>query len=359
VTDCTARSHDAWLEVGARAYRDLDLDAAEEAYRCAAQLRPESYDAWLGLARTLARQRRKDEAYATAERLLELAQERFEGHAVLGMMDFLTDQYVSARDHLQRAHALAPEEPEPLLTLAQVSADEGAFERARDELAAGRDLVARLPDQDQRREMEAFALHVETYVLLAEGRDAEAAEVAQSIVGMGDTNRHAATLAYSNLGILEARARNYDQAIDYLEHAYRMNPYFYRVGGALGRLLFVQRRYDRAVEVLGHVVEHMPDPDGPTHYAYGMALARVGRRADAREQFRLARDRGLRGVERALAQWQIVWHSPAGRYAVIALLLAVAAAWLLLVRPQPQTLVLLVVFLAFLFGRRLLQHRRR
>jgi len=353
-------NRDALLVQANAAYRALQLDEALQAYQRAAELDPCDYEALLGMARTLTRQRRHQEAHAAASRLLDLAPMRWEGHAAVGTLHFLTDHYDEARDELRRAAELGSSEPEPLLTMAQLQADLGDASRAHASLAQGRALTAAHLEGDERVEMEVFALHVETYVLLAEGRDAEAAEVAQRVVGMREANPHAATLAYSNLGILAARSRKLDDAIDYLEQAYAMNPFFHRAAGALGRILFVRQRYERAAEVLGHVVATMPVPDGPTRYAYGLSLANLGRRHEAREQFRRAlADGGLRGVARGMAAWQVVWQSNWGRYVVVGLLLAGLAAWLYWFQPSPQTLTLVALFVAFFGVQRLLKARRR
>ena len=351
--------YDALLEGADAAYRELRLAEAVEAYRRAGALRPDAYEPLLGQARTLTRQRRHAEALAATERLLEIAPERWEGHAALGALHFLTDRYDDASAALQRAAELAPGEPEPHLTLAQLHADAGAFEDAQRSMERARGLILATYMGAEREEMEALALHVEAYVRLAEGREAEAAEAAQRTVAMREANPHAATLAYSNLGILEARRRNLDGAIEYLEAAYEMNPYLYRVGGALGRILLVRQRFERAAEVLAQALETNPDPDGPTRYAYGLALARLGRRAEAEEQFRRSlAEGGLKGVARVMATWQVVWQSTRGRYAVVAVGLALLAAWLWWFRPAPQTLVLVGLFIAFFAVQRFIRRRR-
>jgi len=351
---------DALMARGDEAYRSLRLDDALAAYQQALEVDPTSYEATLGLARTLTRMRRTLEAHAAATRLLQLDPMRWEGHAALGTLHFLTDHYEEARESLRRAEGLAPSEPEPYLTMAQLLADTGDAEGAHAALDQGRALIAATRSGPAREEMEAFALHVETYVLLAEGRDAEARETAQRVIAVRDANPHAATLAYSNLGILAARNRNLDEAIEYLEQAYAMNPHFYRAAGALGQILFVRQRYERAAEVLGHVIEGAATPNGPMHYAYGLALSKLGRRREAQEQFRMAlADGGLRGLTRGMAAWQIVWQSTWGRYAVIGLLLALVAAWIYFAQPNPQTLTFAAIVVVVYAIQRALRTRGR
>ncbi len=346
------------VQEGDAHYHSLRLDDALAAYERAAEEQPHGYDAQLGVTRTLTRMRRPDAAYAAAEALVAMDPDRWEGHASLGTLYFLSDRYEEAVDSLQRAIGLGPEESEPQFTLAQVFADlerQGEAQRA---LSAGRENLSNVSGEAAGA-MEAFGLHAEIYVLLAAGQEAEATELAQRLVGMRDVNPHAAALAYSNLGILAANSRNLEQAVEYLEQAYAISPYLHLAGRTLGTILVVRRNYERAAVVLGSVVDNMPDPDGSTRYVYGLALANSKHRREAEEQFRLALQSGLRGTNRLAAWWQMVWQSTWGRYIVIAVALAAVVAWLVFGRPQPQTLVAVVLVLLFLGVQRFLQRRRR
>ena len=252
----------------------------------------------------------------------------------------------------------APDEPEPHLTLTQVYADLRRFDEAQEELERGRDGIRALTDDDYRRQMEAFAFHVETYLRLGEGRDAEARESAQEVIAREADNPHAASLAFSNLGILEARARRYDTAIEYLERAFAMNPSFNRAGGALGRILLVRNRNERAAEVLEQVLAITPE-SGSTRYVYGLALARLKRRDEAREQFRLALQRGLRGPDRLMARWQLIWQSRLGRQALIGVVLLAVLLWVLLGNPSPTALTFLVLLVVIIVLQRTVGRRGR
>ena len=255
------------------AYRELRLEEALENYRAAQELQPASYDVSLGQARTLYRMRREQDAYRAAEKAVELDPQRPEGYATLGVLHFLTDRYAQATSVLQKAIALAPDSPEPHITLAQVYADEHKYAEARSELAMAREQVAAIPDEHEREALMALAWHSETYLLLAEGKDAEAIACAQEVVALKESNPYAACLAYSNLGIIEIRERHYDQGVEYLERAYQMNPYNHRVAGMLGRVLITRNRFARAAEVLERAVANSPSGSGTIRYFYGMALA--------------------------------------------------------------------------------------
>ncbi len=343
-----------------QAYGDLQLDDALRLYREAADIKPEGFEAHLGLARTLTRMRKRDEAVEEAQRCIELAPDRFEGYSAMGVLYFLTDDLQDAQGMIEQALERAPNDPEPHLTLAQVLADKGEFDEADEQLVKARELLDAMPDEQERQQLEAMTFHVETYVLLAEGKNSEAIEAAQKAIGLEQISPYAACLAYSNLGILEARARHYDQAIEYLDRAYEMNPFFYRAGSALGRLLIIRKQPQRAAEVLGQVLESMPDEaDATTRYAYALALSRSGQRAEALVQYRQALSEGLHGIDALAARVQTIWLSQVGRYTIIGLALAAALAWIVLVQPSPQAFTLVAIFIVIIILQRTIGQRRR
>lgn len=359
MTDGQPKDYHALLGQAHAAYHALRLDEAAELYQAALAERPEDYDACLGMARTLTRRRDQEGARTYAERCVALDASRFEGYAALGALDFLTDQFDAAIAALTEAVERAPEEPEPHLTLTQVYADLRRFDEANAELERGRAAIRAIAADDDRRQHEAFAYHVETYLRLAEGKDAEARESAQEVIAREADNPHAASLAYSNLGILEARARRYDTAIEYLERAFAMNPSFYRAGGALGRILLVRNRNARAAEVLEQVLETAPRESGSTRYAYALALGRLKRRDESRQQFRLAIEEGLKGADLLMARWQLIWQSRVGRQVLIGLVLLAVLLWVLLGNPSPTTLTFLALLVLILVLQRTVGKRRR
>jgi tetratricopeptide (TPR) repeat protein len=352
---------DTLLVAAARASHEMRLADALAAYQAAAELDPASYEAHLGAARTYTRMRRQHDAQAAIDRCLELAPERFEAHAAQGVLLFLVDDNAAAEEALNCAVTLNPDDAEAYLTLAQIQADSGQFEQVKEQLRLSRERIAALPDESQRHQLEAMAWHVETYWHLVAGENNAALESAQEVVALQEANPYAACLAYSNLGILEARLRHYDQAIGYFERAFEMNPFFYRAGSALGRLLIVRNQPARTAEVLSQVLAVMPEEDagGNTHYAYAVALRRSGQRAEALEQYRLALQRGVKGGDRLTSYWQVAWLHPIGRNVIIALGLAALAAWIIWGRPDAQSLTLLLVFAVILIMQRTLGARRR
>ena len=326
------------LSQAQQALEEMRLEDALAAYQAAEALQADSYDVQVGLARTFTRMRRQQEAITAAQRARELAPQRFEV--------------------LQRAIELAPDEPEPHLTLAQVYADTGQSDEAEEELAKAREQIASLPDEAAQRRWQALAFHVETYLRLAQRRDTEALEAAQQVVALEDANPYAACLAYSNMGIIQARQRKYDLAIEYLQQALALNPYFYRAGSALGRLLLIRGRAQEAASVLADVLQRAPQENGSTRYAYATALAKAGRRQEAHAQFRQALAEGLNGVDALVARAQTIWQSDVGRYGIIGILLLGILLWLALARPSPQVMTLLAVLALIVILQRTLGRRR-
>jgi tetratricopeptide (TPR) repeat protein len=352
------QSYAELMEQGRTAYFELHLDEALEFYRAAEALQPDSYDVQLGLAQTLARVRQQDAAYVAAQKAISLDPERAEGYAALGALHFLTDRYDEAITTLHKAVDLAPSNPEPHLTLTQVYSDTRRFDEAEAELGLARTLLEALPDENKREQMIALAWHAETYLRIEQGRQAEATEAAQQVIAMAEVSPYAACLAYSNLGILEARARHYDQAIEYLEHAYQINPFFYRAAGALARVLIVRNKHARAAEILARIVDVIPRTGGATRYAYALTLAKLGRRTEALTQYRQALQEGLTGMENVGARWQVIWLSTVGRYVVIGVILTAVLVWLLLAKPSPQTLTLLLLLALILILRQTIGRKR-
>jgi tetratricopeptide (TPR) repeat protein len=343
---------------GAAAYHELRLDEALQAYRRAAEQAPAAYEAHLGVARTLMRMRDREGALQAAERCLALDAERPEAYVVQGVVHFLADDLDEAEAALQRALALGPHEPEPLLTLAQVLCDRGELDEADRTLARARAEIEEIADADERDQLAALAWHVETYRHLTAGDDTAAYEAAQQVIALEAANPYAACLAYSNLGIMEAHRKNHAQAITYLERACEANPHFYRAAGALGRILLMNGQAKRAAEVLEQVVAHQDGDTAFGRYAYALALARTGRRKEAREQYGAALAQGLPGLSRWMARWQRLWLHDAVRYGIIGGALLAILLWVVLGNPSSQAITLAVMIVMLVLLQRVVGRRR-
>jgi len=336
---------DSNIARGWNAYHRLELDEAQRAFQDAIREDAGAFEGHYGLARTLIRMRREDQARTEVERCLELEPERFESQAVAGLFYFLVDALDEALNALQKAIELAPDAVEPQVVIAQVYADRGAFGDAEAAIERAHELVDALSNDTKQRREHASLLHAETYVALTAGREDDARAKAEDALQYADANPHAVCLANTNLGLMAARRRRWDQAVAYLEAALELNPAFYRARGALGRVHLVAGRPAEAADALAIALEQTPHPEAHTVMAYASALGKTGRREEAVAQYRRALTLQPRWLERVYAWWQIVWQSRCGRIAVIvggglALLL-----WLGLGKPSPQavTLVLLVV----------------
>ncbi len=348
-------------EILARANESLDalhLKEALQEYKDAVALAPDHYDAHLGLARTYMRMREREQALQAAERALDLDAEHHDAYLIQGVVHFLADELDQAEERLEMARERAPDEPEPLLTLAQVYCDRRDFERADAALAEARDQIQALSDPQRRDELAALAWHVDTYRHLAAGNEDQAREAAHNVLALKEANPYAACLAYSNLGILEMRAKNLDAAVEYLEQACETNPHFYRAASALGRILIVHGQPERAIDTLERVLDHEDADDADTRYAYAMALARTGRRQEARVQYREALDRGLSSPSLFLAYWQRIWLNDTLRFGLIAAVLVAILLYVLLGEPSAQVISLLVMVVMLLLLQRLMGRRR-
>jgi tetratricopeptide (TPR) repeat protein len=353
----TTKELQTLLDEAKEAHDGLRLEKALDLYQEAKRLDPDSFAAYVGLAKTLTRMRRQERAMEAVRRALDLGPDRAEAHTTRGTLLFLADENEGAQEALERAIELDPQDPGAHLVLAQVYADLGQSQEAEDELETAQELIEELPDGRSHKSRQAMALHARTYKNLAEGNDDQAMELAEEVIAREDANPHAACLAYANLGILEARKRRYGQAIEHLEEAFRLNPYFHRAGGVLGRVLLIQNEHQRAAEVLGKVLELSPGAGGSIHYAYGMALAKLGQREKAIDQYRQALDKGLRSPDSLAARLKMVWLSKEGRYVVVGLLLTAVLVWLLLARPSPQAITLVAIIVVIVILQRVMSNR--
>ena len=345
------------IQQASAAYAALDLDAARDAYSQAVEVSPDDYDAHLGLARTLSRMRKQEEADAAVARCIEIDPERAEGYFAKGVLLFLTDDLDDAQAALDQGIELAPEEPEGYITLSQVLADQNEFDAAEEALSDAREQIAKLSEEDQPA-VSAMALHAETYLRLAQGNNDDAVETALEVIELEEANPYAACLAYSNLGILQMRGRKYDLAINYLQEALDLNPYFYRAGHALGRLYIVRKRYAEAVETLQRVVDATSEPSAGVRYALASALSKNGQRKEALAAHRAALAAGLSGINALNARLQIIWLSEVGRYSIIAILMAAVLAYIVLGQPSTQTLTFIALLAVLIVLQRTVGRRR-
>ncbi len=94
------------------------------------------------------------------------------------------------------------------------------------------------------------------------------------------------------------------------------------------------------------------------HYAYGLALSKGGRRAEARAAYQAALKMGLSGLNRFLALWNLVWLHDLGRAIILGLFGMVVVVWLVVGKPSPQTLTAFAILAMILLLQRVLGQRR-
>jgi len=343
-------SIDKDLERAWDAYHRLELDTARALFEGIIANDPESLEGHQGLGQTLIRMRREDEARREVERCLALAPDQYASHALAGLFYFLVDDLDKAQQSLERAGELAPHQIEPYVVRAQVHADKGSFADAETDLARARELIDALSDETIQRRERASLLHAETYVALSAGREDEARAKAEEALSYADANPYAVCLANTNLGLMAARRKRWDEAITYLEAALELNPSFYRAKGALGQVYLVTGRPEEAAEHLRGALEVMPQPDAHSVMAYATALSKTGHREEAAAEYRRVLQLHPRWIERLYAGWQAIWQSPKGRTYVLVVGAVALVLWLWLAKPSPQavTLVLLVVIVLVL-----------
>jgi len=346
------------LDQGQSASDELRLEQALEAYQAAAESYPGAVEPQIRLARTLSRMRRSDESMEAIERGLSMAPENAELLTIKGSLLFLLDRNDEAIEMLKGVVEIDGDDPEAHVILAQALADQHEHEASQQKLARAEELIEAIEDEPERERWLAMLWHARTYTQLAQGKNEEAMASAQEVIARKEANPYAACLAYSNLGILQMRGRKYDLAINYLQEALDLNPYFYRAGHALGRLYIVRKRYAEAVETLQRVVDATSEPSAGVRYALASALSKNGQRKEALAAHRAALAAGLSGINALNARLQIIWLSEVGRYSIIAILMAAVLAYIVLGQPSTQTLTFIALLAVLIVLQRTVGRRR-
>jgi len=346
------------LERAWDAYHRLELDEARELFGAIVAKDPQSLAGHQGLGRTLIRMRREEDARQEVERCLELGPEAFETRALAGLFYFLVDALDEAQASLERASEMVPDAIEPYVVRAQVYADRKAFSDAEAALERALALIDALDDEVVQRRERAALLHAETYVALSAGREDDARAKAEEALSYAEANPHAVCLANTNLGLMAARRKRWDEAVGYLTAALELNPSFYRARGALGRVYLVTGRPEEAADALEVTLETMSNPDAHTVMAYASALSKIGRRDDAVAHYRRALQLKPRWLERVYASWQSIWLDRKGRLYVLAIGAVALGLWFWLAKPSPQAITLLLLVVVILALQRAMSGKR-
>ncbi len=244
---------------------------------------------------------------ATARATLEQALKRVPGHVSsldtlvrLEMREGRTDQALTAARQIQTLHpglALGFErEGDILLHLKRPEPAAAAFEKAqhlqpqtaqlvklhRALVLAGKNRQAdpRLDDWIAHHPADLQARGYRAEYLLAQGRSQEATAAYEALLAEAPDN----TTVLNNLANLYLGANDAARARSMAEKALRLAPDNPAFQDTLGWILLQQGQAERGLELLGKALASLPrNPD--VRYRHALALARVGDKARARQEF--------------------------------------------------------------------------
>jgi Flp pilus assembly protein TadD len=130
---------------------------------------------------------------------------------------------------------------------------------------------------------------------MATQRDREAIVQYEEVLRLAARN----AVALNNLAILYQRAKD-SRALGVAEQAHKLAPDHPGVKDTLGWILLQEGQLPRAVDVLGDAASKAPKA-GAIRYHYGVALARSGRKAEAKKELQAAIASGQKftGLEEA------------------------------------------------------------
>jgi tetratricopeptide (TPR) repeat protein len=282
------------LELGAARVQRQDFADALPALEIAAAAQPPQARALAYLGRAQLGLDRPGEAAVSLGRALALARAAgANGPALLA----IHLHYGQALQRLGRADEAAAQFAEAQRLSAEgTDAERGQMARY---LADGSDAAPGRSSTTALLDASAFI------ALSAEERAALRQRVASALAG-----------AYFNLGVLQAQDAHFDAAAVHLEKAAALDPRFPQVQSSLGIAYFNARRFDRAIAPLTRALAESPDPgvrrmlalasletgafaeaanllrddpnregDPALEFAYGLALVKSGRAADAEPVF--------------------------------------------------------------------------
>ncbi len=308
------------------------VEAAIENFEKERRVSPEAPVNALYLGMALVAARRFEEALAPLEmaarpEVVRLDALLFQGQALLGL-----DRPREAADTLERAVGLAADSPADLLNASQMGSVH--YQLALALRRSGRGAEAKpyfeAAEMYSASSTEGLRDRLASYLAGREvqGRDAvlAAASVGETAVsGLGREGRErlfgavraALARASFNLGVMATQSRRFTRAADHFEQAAAVDPAFPRVQYSLGVARFNAGQFEQAALPLSAALEQQPDDpalgrllalawlnaevydraaellaadparaaDRSLQYAYGLALVRSGRTAEAQPVF--------------------------------------------------------------------------
>ncbi|WP_322512611.1 tetratricopeptide repeat protein [Chloroflexus sp.] len=265
----TARTN-AWLTLAEIARRRNDQATAENAYRQAIAIDPQSIAAHIGLGELAGGQGNWGVALAYFETAAGLPGGDTNATAQFWLGEALlrNGQLARALAAYQRALALQPQYPEALLGLAQT------------QYALGRaDEALQTVEQALRQKSNYAEAHLFRGKLLQEaGRFNEARAAYDAAISANDRIAE----SFYRRALLAIRANDYDQAIRDLNRAIRLQPNFPEAHYWLGRAYYAQGRTESALQAIQQAITLNPD--------YSEAIFYSGLIAEDQANFTAARD---------------------------------------------------------------------
>jgi tetratricopeptide (TPR) repeat protein len=225
----------------------------------------------LGLSYYLAG--RLAEAMPLLEETASWAADTPEFAQVLGMAYIQTRQPDRAREALARAFGVVPDSPAARLLTAQMMVRVEFFELAEAEARAALAQDARLPRAN-------FLLGL---AAIARNKPDEALVHFEKELAVSPSD----AMALYRIGETLARKSEWDRAIAALQRSIWINPFFSGPYIVLGRAYTMKGQIQTAEGMLRRAVEYDPN-NTAARYLLGQVLQRLGRTAEAREQFDIA-----------------------------------------------------------------------
>jgi tetratricopeptide (TPR) repeat protein len=192
---------------------------------------------------------------------------------VLGMAYIQTHQPDKARVALARAFGVDPQSPGARLLAAQMMVRIEFFEMADEELRKALELDARLPHAN-------FLLGTNA---VFRNRLDDAVAYFEKELAINPAN----AMALYRLGEAFSRRNDWDHAIPPLQRSLWINPFFSGPYVVLGRAYLAKQQVDTAEGMLRRAVEYDPN-NKSARYLLGQVLQRLGKEAEAKEQFAIA-----------------------------------------------------------------------
>ena len=244
-------------------------ELAENEYRRAIELEPNTSDAYRQLGQVLERNNRSDEALAAYRRAVEIEPQYYRNQQALAALYLDQAKYSDAADHFAKTVELAPSEPTPHYALGVTYLDLGRFPDAESQLR----LAIRLRETP-------VALHALGYVLMYEGKDQEAIPYIARALSLGP-DRY---LWWINLGIAYRRTnrqaesdRASRRALELAEKEMTQDP---RNGKIRSHLAYICARLgdpQRAASEIAQAMQLSPnDPD--TSWVAAVTYEALGQR---------------------------------------------------------------------------------